>query len=230
MTPPITNYPPMGPEAVLTHQRRRAARMALLRRFGYDSDAAVRFVVSQVCPVHNGPVLEIGTGKGHFLVALAQRGLRVVSVDISAEQQHHARLAAAYARVLDRIEFRIADAQALPWPAGRFRAVVSMNTFHHLPCPDQALIEMRRVLAPGGQLVVADFSATGLQRMAAIHRSEGRRHSTPPNRFAHWQAWLRTHGCRVKWIQGNEQEVLVARANGTGNQLGSAAPRTRRFL
>ncbi len=211
--------PPLPPGCswpeVLAHHRRREERAALHRRFGYDGRAAVRFVLDQARPLPER-ALEIGTGKGNFMVALAREGVRVTTVDINAEEQDAARLAAAYAGVFSRIEFRVADAQALPWREGAFPLVISLNTFHHLPRPDRALAEMWRVLAPGGKLVLADFSATGFQRMAAIHQFEGRRHPTPPNRFAHWEAWLREQGAKTRRTAGRHQEVLVAHAPPAG--------------
>jgi SAM-dependent methyltransferase len=47
------------------------------------------------------------------------------------------------------------DAGALPFRDGSFEAVVSTEAFHWFPDPDAALAELRRVLVPGGSLLVA---------------------------------------------------------------------------
>jgi ubiquinone/menaquinone biosynthesis C-methylase UbiE len=47
------------------------------------------------------------------------------------------------------------DAQHLPFAAGAFDAVVSTEAFHWFPDPEAALAGFRRVLAPGGRLLVA---------------------------------------------------------------------------
>jgi ubiquinone/menaquinone biosynthesis C-methylase UbiE len=93
--------------------------MARLRRFGYDSPAAIRFVLAQALPL-SGSVLEIGTGKGRFLVKLAPHAATVTTVDVSAEEQHCARLSARYAGVEEKIRFVRRDAARLPWRAGTF--------------------------------------------------------------------------------------------------------------
>jgi ubiquinone/menaquinone biosynthesis C-methylase UbiE len=184
-------------------------RNAFFRRFGYDQDAAVKFVLSKALPL-SGPVLDIGTGKGRFVVALAPHVARVTTVDISAAEQRYARLEAAYAGVTDRIRFLARDAAKLPWRKARFDAVVSMKAIHHLEDPDAVLAEMLRVLRPGGKLVLADFSVGGFRVMDVIHRAEGRTHPHPPSRFLRWKARLRSQGFRVKHFRDRHHEVLVA--------------------
>jgi ubiquinone/menaquinone biosynthesis C-methylase UbiE len=183
-------------------------RNAHFRRFGYDSEAGVAFVIAQALPLR-GRVLDIGTGKGRFLVALASHAVDVTTVDLSAREQHCARLEAAYAGVAGRIRFIVRDAGILPWRTARFAAVVSMNAVHHMDDPDRVLAEMLRVLQPGGKLVIADFSTSGFRLMDRIHRAEGRRHPHPASRFAAWRAQLRSQGFRVQRFRGCHQDVLV---------------------
>jgi ubiquinone/menaquinone biosynthesis C-methylase UbiE len=45
----------------------------------------------------------------------------------------------------------------LPFESGSFDAVVNLISFHHYPHPEQALAEFRRVLRPGGRLVLIAF-------------------------------------------------------------------------
>jgi SAM-dependent methyltransferase len=184
-------------------------RNAYHRRFGYDPEASVAFVLEKALPLR-GRVLDVGTGKGRFVIALARHVANVTTVDISAEEQRFARLEAVHAGVAERIQFVKADARGLPWSAASFDAVVTWNVFHHLADPGRVFAEMVRVLNPAGKLVLADFSIGGFRRMNDIHESEGRRHPHPPNRFAHWAARLQACGFAVRGFTGCNQQVLVA--------------------
>ena len=48
------------------------------------------------------------------------------------------------------------DSERLPFAAGSFDFVKSANSFHHYPRQDHAIVEMHRVLKPGGRLMVID--------------------------------------------------------------------------
>ena len=52
--------------------------------------------------------------------------------------------------------FAAASAQALPFQSGSFDAVICTTAFHHFPEPVEALREFKRVLRPGGQVLIAD--------------------------------------------------------------------------
>jgi SAM-dependent methyltransferase len=196
-------------EEVETNHARLLKRNAVHRRFGFDAGASVRFVLNKALPLR-GRGLDVGTGKGRFVVALARHVSKLTTVDISAEEQRFARLEAAYGGIADRIEFVLADARKLPWRAGTFDAVTSWNVFHHLDDPARVFTEMLRVLKPGGKLVLADFSPSGFRLMSAIHAAEGRRHPHPPSQFARWRAWLRDEGFGARYFIGHHQEVLIA--------------------
>ena len=115
----------------LANHRQILKRAARLRRFGYDSPTAIRFVLAQALPL-DGAVLEIGTGKGRFLVELARYAGTITTVDIAAEEQQCARLSARYAGVEEKIRFVLRDAARLPWRAGAFDAAVTMNAIQIL--------------------------------------------------------------------------------------------------
>lgn len=105
---------------------------------------------------HAAPVLDLGCGAGRDTAWLAARGVRVVGTDLSAGMLAQARLRTGRPLVQ-------ADMRLLPFPAGRFRGVWCMASLLHLPKAEAplALAEMRRVLAPGGALIVGLHEGRG---------------------------------------------------------------------
>lgn len=195
--------------AARVNQDKLAERDARMRRFGYDVADGIRFVLRHALPI-SGSVLEIGTGKGRFLVGLAPHVQRLTSVDISAEEQRYARLNARYARLKTKIQYVLCDAARLPWPDHSFDAVVTMNAIHHLPHFPQVLVEILRVIKLTGKIVLADLSPRGFQIMARFHRSEGNIHEHHRVAFREVQTLLRHRGWITQLRKGNLQEVLVA--------------------
>jgi len=104
-------------------------------------------------------VLDIGTGTGTLALAIAERLTegRVVGIDPTEAMLARARENVQRAGLADRIEFRAASAEALPFADASFDVVVSSIALHHTTV-SRALPEMVRVLRPGGRLAVADMS------------------------------------------------------------------------
>jgi len=177
---------------VLANHKRLLERHAHLRRFGCDLRAGIAFVLAQALPLES-PVLEVGTGKGRFLVRLAKHVRDITTVDISAEEQKSARLNARFHKVEDRIKFVLQNATHLPWPDRSFGAVVTMNAMHHIREFEPVLEEMLRVVKPGGKLVLADFSPRSFQSIVRAHRAEGKIHPRELHSFRELQDCLREH-------------------------------------
>ena len=94
-------------------------------------------------------VLDVCTGHGVLALAATQRGARVCALDFA-----EAMVAAAH-RNVPTAECRQGDAQDLPYAENTFDAVVCGYGIIHLPEPDRALVEMRRVLRPGGRVAIS---------------------------------------------------------------------------
>jgi SAM-dependent methyltransferase len=89
-------------------------------------------------------VLDVATGPGPIAAAAAARGADVVGLDFSAAMIAEAR------RRHPAIAFREGDAEALPFNASSFDAVVMNFGLLHLARPDTAIAEAHRVLRGGG--------------------------------------------------------------------------------
>jgi len=101
-------------------------------------------------------LLDVGCGTGAASRAAAEMGAAVVGVDLSPRMVKEAVSLAAGG---PKLEFEIADVEHLPFPDGRFTAVLCSNAFHHYPNPSRAVAEMTRVLKPEGRLAIGDATA-----------------------------------------------------------------------
>jgi SAM-dependent methyltransferase len=94
-----------------------------------------------------GPVLDLGCGRGYWLRRMAAAGLRPVGIEHEADRAGEAGRQAP-AAVADGARLPIADASVgLVW---------CIHVLHHLEQPDEVLAEIKRVLRPGGHLVMAE--------------------------------------------------------------------------
>ena len=121
-------------------------------------------------------VLDVGCGTGSLAIA-AKRQVgatgTVFGVDASPEMLTRAERKARKAHA--KVGFQQALAQALPFADAQFDVVLSTVMLHHLPRPArrQCAGEIRRVLKPGGRVLVVDFvkSAPGARHaFARLHR------------------------------------------------------------
>ena len=103
-------------------------------------------------------VLEVGPGTGYYSLHAARwlepEGTLEV-LDIQQEMLDHT-MRRAYALDISNIIPTRGDAQALPYPDGRFDAAYLVATLGEVPDKERALHELGRVLKPGGRLVVGE--------------------------------------------------------------------------
>src|SRR5262245_23140716 len=103
-------------------------------------------------PVGGATVLDAGCGTGNLLAAIRHRrpGIALHGIDFSEAMLRRARI-----KVTDA-QLRRADLNAeLPYDDDAFDAVVCVNVLYAVAAPARTLAELRRILKPGGALIVS---------------------------------------------------------------------------
>lgn len=116
-------------------------------------------IVQQLLAGAHGRALDVGCGNGKFTRLLAGLFTEVSGIDVKAKKIDEAKAAAAEANVA--IDFRVASAEAMPYPDASFDMVAFSNSLHHTPHPDVALGEAARVLKPSGLLYMMEPVPSG---------------------------------------------------------------------
>ena len=98
-------------------------------------------------------VLDIACGEGYGSFALADVAATVIGVDISEDAVRHAR--SVYDGQALNIEFKVGSAADIPLPDASVDLVVSFETIEHHDQHEAMISEIRRVLKPGGTLVIS---------------------------------------------------------------------------
>ncbi len=143
----------------------------------------------QLAPGPADRVLEVGFGGGALLGdILAGPCAFAAGVDLSPAMVGRARRRFRSAIAAGRAELKAGSIDALPYPADAFSAVCSVNTLYFWPDVDGALAECRRVLAPGGRLVLT------FTDRAALERWPGHRHGFTLYELADVERHLRGAG------------------------------------
>jgi ubiquinone/menaquinone biosynthesis C-methylase UbiE len=118
-----------------------------------------------VCAQATGEVLEVAIGTGRNL-PYYPRGIRLTGIDFSPAMLELA------GRQADRLglqaDLRLGDAQALQLPDASFDTVVCTLSLCAIPDQRRAIVEMKRVLRPGGRLLLLDHVAAAPRWVRAV--------------------------------------------------------------
>jgi len=134
-------------------------------RFRTGSESARRYgqgdvheeVAERIAREGLAPVLDLGCGEGRLCRLLRDLGIDVVGLDRSPTM-----LSAVSGPGV------LGDATALPFRDASFGAVAALYMLYHLPRPELALVESRRVLRRGGLLVVVTTSSYNDPELAEV--------------------------------------------------------------
>ena len=159
---------------------------------GADLDALAALAHS----VPHAKVLDLGCGGGHVSFAMAPHAATVVAYDLS-EDMLAVVAAEATRRGLAQLHTQAGRAEALPFDDGAFDIVATRFSAHHWYDVRKGLAEARRVLKPGGKLVIVDVFApetplldTLLQAAEVLRDASHVRNY----RISEWQAMLAEAG------------------------------------
>ncbi len=115
----------------------------------------VMFIDSIVSDNRPFRILDIGCGTGEFALKLKQRrsDIHFAGVDISNEMIGVAR---KKFESDDKVEFRVSDAEHMPYADNTFDYITCSHSFHHYPNKRKAIREMFRVLKDSGKVMIID--------------------------------------------------------------------------
>lgn len=138
------------------HLIREYARIAAdyERRWSFYLEATTRETLARLRLRPGDRLLDVGCGTGVLLYRLHQThpGLHLSGVDAVPEM-----LKIASAKLPPSVTLQHGWAEQLPFESEQFDVLVSCNMFHYVHEPVEALLEMRRVLHPGGMLFITDW-------------------------------------------------------------------------
>ena len=126
-------------------------------------------VLAEVVKEPFSDLQDAGCGTGAML-SLFQKDCpdrNYTGVDLSKKMIEVAR-----AKQMEGIHFVAGDCEDLPFPENSFDVVTCSMSFHHYPDPEQFFISLRRVLRPGGRLVLRDMASGSSLVMWLINHIE----------------------------------------------------------
>jgi SAM-dependent methyltransferase len=110
----------------------------------------------------DGRILEAGCGTGQWVVALRARGYRCFGIDFARDALQRAR------RRTPSLPLLVGDVGRMPLPASSIDAVISLGVVEHRQAgPEPWLDELRRIVRPGGRLLISVPYLNALRRRRA---------------------------------------------------------------
>ncbi len=106
-------------------------------------------------------IFDLCCGTGHLVKPLTGMG-EYTGLDFAEKMIEHCR------RACPGRNFVVGDAEDLPFKSNSFDVVVCFWSFHHMVYPERVLDEIRRVLKPGGIVIIATFKDVSLNFAAKL--------------------------------------------------------------
>ena len=175
-------------------------------------DEAVRYLhralIELTVAMPLGDLIDIGSGQGRILKLLGSRAQRAVGVDTNADARQFARAELLLAGI-DNCSLRHGDMYELPFADGEFDTVILDDVLASAERPMLAITEARRILKPGGRLLV-------------LARLEGGNAAALEQQLAAWCGGTGLRLAAPKRIPVNDPQWLLAVASPADHETAAA--------
>jgi SAM-dependent methyltransferase len=156
------NLTPQEWQDIHAFQEEELVRLASDEQFAWTAAKSDHFsrIGAWIRPEFGRRVLEVGCGPGRYVAMLASKGFEVVGVDPV--------MYPTWPLIKSHREVEFADgvfAEALPFPDASFDHVACIAALLYFDDPHRALAEIRRVLKPGGRVVLRSVSRWNLYNL-----------------------------------------------------------------
>jgi SAM-dependent methyltransferase len=129
-----------------------------------------QFVLNHIARAPNVTrILDVGCGAGVTVLELAHAGYQASGIDIAPKMIERAQAEAQAQQIT--ADFRVALAEALPYPDASFDVLIALGLLGNIVDDRPALREMRRVLKPGGRVLLTMPNLLALDLLVALPRS-----------------------------------------------------------
>lgn len=168
-----------------------ADRWDELRRLHVPEAAVEAAILAAMADRTVDLMLDLGTGTGRMLELLQGHYRRAIGLDASREMIAVARAKLTAANIA-HAQVRLGDIADLDGGAGRADLIVIHQVLHYFDDPGRAILQARRALRPGGDMLIVDFAPHDFEFLRAEHA-----HRRLGLSEAQMTGWARTAGLDV---------------------------------
>ena len=167
----------------------------LLRSLHVPEEAVEAAIVKALQGRVVDTLIDLGTGTGRMLELLAGHYRRGIGIDASREMIAVARAKLAQCAI-GHAQVRLGDIADLDASAGRADVIVIHQVLHYFDDPGRVLLQARRALKPGGEMLIVDFAPHALEFLRTNHA-----HRRLGMSEAQMAGWARAAGLSVAGLE-----------------------------